>query len=319
LLECCPRGVEDFAHRIGGHALDIPQPLGNVEDEAFGRFLRQLEIARGLVALLVRLSLVLLRDGALLDRYSALPIGESGKAERQDEPGGEAAGKDLAAAGRRLPALPDDGLGLLGGGRRPFRPRGYPAFGFLQHRRPQQQPTRPLGHSPSPRLFTELGMLPDPTDIGVERFSELVRALLEPRRIIEEDEIRLRQCVRYRFGLHWAAHDWRKALVEGGCECDLSQRHIRCDGIGAEDEYDRIRTDQQPLDALPPLLEGIDISAVDQRLEAARRQRRIQSVGERHVTARIGDEDPCLWRPIHLLCRSVVGHCACPAAPAQAI
>ena len=87
---------------FGAHALHVAQPLGNIENEALGGLLRQLEVARGPVALLLGPRLVLLRDAALLDRHAPLPIGKSGKTERQHQPGGETAGEDVSPPGRRL-------------------------------------------------------------------------------------------------------------------------------------------------------------------------------------------------------------------------
>jgi hypothetical protein len=45
------------------------------------------------------------------------------------------------------------------------------------------------------------------------------------------------------------------------------------------------------LDALPPILEGINFAAIDQRLEATRFERRFEPIREGHVLARIRDED----------------------------
>ena len=41
----------------------------------------------------------------------------------------------------------------------------------------------------------------------------------------------------------------------------------------------------------PPILEGIDFAAVDQRFEAARFERSLKPISEGHVLARVGDEN----------------------------
>ena len=72
---------------------------------------------------------------------------------------------------------------------------------------------------------------------------------------------------------------------------DLLQRHVGGDRIGREHEHDSVGAPDQRFDALPPILEGINLGAVDQRLEAARLKRRFKPIREGHVLARIGDED----------------------------
>lgn len=91
--------------------------------------------------------------------------------------------------------------------------------------------------------------------------------------------------------VHLPADDRRKTLVKGGGERDLLQRHLGGDRVRTEHEHDRIRPRNQRLDALPPVLERVDVRPVDQRLEAARCERGVEAVDERHVLARVGDED----------------------------
>src|SRR5262249_15428711 len=130
-LERCSGGFEDLAHGLSAHSLYVAQTLGDVEDEALCGLLRQFEVARGVVAFFFRLNLVLLRDGALLDGYAALPIGEAGEREGEHQPGGEAAGKDVAPARGRLSAAPDEGLRFLRRRRRAARACCDPALGLL--------------------------------------------------------------------------------------------------------------------------------------------------------------------------------------------
>src|SRR5262249_36039970 len=127
LLERCFGGLENLAHRLGAHALHVPQALGNVEYEAFSGVLRQLEVPRSVGALPLRARLFLLRNGALLDRQSALPIGDCRETYREHQPGSETAGENVSPSRRSLPAVPDEELGLLSGCRRSSRPRRDPA------------------------------------------------------------------------------------------------------------------------------------------------------------------------------------------------
>jgi hypothetical protein len=73
--------------------------------------------------------------------------------------------------------------------------------------------------------------------------------------------------------------------------CDFLERHLRSDRIGREHKDDRVGFADQPLNAFPQILEGINLGAVDQRLEAARLECRFEPIRKGHVLARIGDED----------------------------
>ena len=97
-------------------------------------------------------------------------------------------------------------------------PRGNPSLRFLQHRGAQQQSGSPFGQCPATRLLTELGVLPDPRDVGVERLSQPICTLLEPPFIIEEHNVQLRKRLRHGVVVHAAADDRREALVERGGE-----------------------------------------------------------------------------------------------------
>ena len=113
LFERCSGGFEDFAHRLGAHALYVAQPLGDVENEALGGFLRQFEIPRGVVTLLLRLHFVLLRNPTLLDRYATLPISKSSKTKSQYQPSGQTARENVSPPRRPLSAAPDERLRLI--------------------------------------------------------------------------------------------------------------------------------------------------------------------------------------------------------------
>jgi hypothetical protein len=64
-------------------------------------------------------------------------------------------------------------------------------------------------------------VLPDPGDVCVKSVSELVGALLKPGGVIKEDEIELSEFFRDTLVLNKPVDDWRKALVQRGCERNL--------------------------------------------------------------------------------------------------
>ena len=190
-----------------------------------------------------------------------------------------------------LPALPDERLRLLGRRRRACAaarrssapPAPAPASAAAARSALRQRP--------APRLLAELGVLPDPGDVGVERLGEPVRALLEPRCVVEEDEVQLRERLRHRLSSTGRHTIGAKRLFSEAANATSLQRDIGGHRIGAQHEHHGVGARDQRLDALPPFLEGVDVCAVDQRLEAARLQRHLQPIGKGHVLARIGDED----------------------------
>jgi hypothetical protein len=109
------------------------------------------------------------------------------------------------------------------------------------------------------------------------------------RRVIEEDEIQPCQLLRDGLVLYGAKYDWRETLVERGGKRNLFQGNgVRLYRIGTEHEHDSVRTGNQVLYALPPLLEGIDVGAVNQRLEAACPERCVEAISEGYVFAGVG-------------------------------
>ncbi len=152
-------------------------------------------------------------------------------------------------------------------------------------------------------------MLPDPADIGGERLGEAVRTLLEVRRVVEEDEVELGERLRHCLVVDATADDRGEALIQGGGESDLLERHLGSNRIRAQHEHDRVRAHDQGLDARPPVLEGVDLAAVDERLETSRLERGLQPVCEGEVLTGIGDEDLGFGFPAGLLrCRIVNRH-----------
>ena len=157
----------------------------------------------------------------------------------------------------------DEGLRLRGRLRRAARPRRNPALGLFENRRAQQQAAGPAGASPPPRRFAELGVLPHPANIGLQRLGKPIGALLKTRRVIEENEVEPLQRLRDSAVIRAPADDGREALVERGGVRDFLERHVGGDGIGREHEHHRVGFADQRLDTLPPILEGINLGAVD--------------------------------------------------------
>ena len=141
------------------------------------------------------------------------------------------------------------------------------------------------------RSFTKLGVPPDPADVGLQRFGELIGARLEACRIIEKDKIqsaqRLRRCAVFRT----SADDWREALIQRSCILNFLERLVGGNGVGRDHEHNRVGADDQRLEAFPPVLEGINLLAVDQGLEAARLECRFEPIRKGHVLARIRDKN----------------------------
>ena len=281
LQRSCP--VENVFDQRGGNSNGIAKPLRQVEDQLVRGVSSGRKCAFGALALLARYSLLLNGD-------AALPIGEARKSERDDEAGGKASGQDIAAAGCPAAALAYERLRFLRRRRCVARTRGDPAFGLFQSRRAQQQAARTTGRRPVVRAFAVLGVLSDPVDVGAQRFCEPFGALFEFGRIVKEDKIQPPQGLGRGAVIDVPTHDRCEPLVQGGCVLDFLERLAGCDGIRREYEHDRIGLRDKRLQPLPPILEGVDLGAVDQRLESARLERLVEIVHEGHVSARIRTE-----------------------------
>ena len=59
------------------------------------------------------------------------------------------------------------------------------------------------------------------------------------------------------------ADDRREALVERGGVSDFLERYLGSDRIGREHKHDRVGFADQRLNTSPPILEGINLRAVD--------------------------------------------------------
>ena len=115
----------------------------------------------------------------------------------------------------------------------------------------------------------QFGVLSDPADVGLQRLGKLICARLEARQIVEENEIQSPQRLRDRWVLHPPAYNRREALFEQGRVRHLLERHFGGNRIGRQREHNGVGAADQRFDALPPILESIDLFAVDQRLEPA--------------------------------------------------
>src|ERR1051325_5426205 len=125
-------------------------------------------------------------------------------------------------------------------------------------------------------------MLPDPLDVDRERLAEALHPGVELRLIIEENEVQPRE-LPGDFGVIDAAEDnGGETLVERRGERYLFGTDVGAHRIRAQHEDDGVRLSNEALDAFPPILEGVDIGAVNERLEPARPQRRVESVRKGH-------------------------------------
>ena len=153
---------------------------------------------------------------------------------------------------------------------------------------------------PTRELLAEFGVLSYPANIRSKRLDEAIGACVELLRIVKENEIQPAQCLRHGAVFDPPAHDRRKALIERSGVSNFLQCHLRGDRVRRQHKRDCIGAADKRLNALPPILERINLFAVDQHLKAARLQLGFKPIGERHVLARVGDEDPCLRLDLRL-------------------
>jgi hypothetical protein len=148
-----------------------------------------------------------------------------------------------------------------------------------------------LCQDPAACHLAELGVLPDPANVSGDSLGQAIRVRLELRFVVKEDEVQPRNSFGYLLVFNLPPHDRGEALVQRSCKLDFLERHLGGDRVRTDNEYDRVGARDQRLDAFPLVFESINFASVPQRLEAACLQRRLKSVGEGHVLARIGDED----------------------------
>jgi len=134
-------------------------------------------------------------------------------------------------------------------------------------------------------------MFPDPVDIDLQRIAEPIEALLEQHVVVEEDEVEARDRLRHQLVVYAPQDDGGETLVERGRESDFLCADVGSHRIGTEYEYNSVGLSDQGLDARPPVLKGVDLAAVDQRLELTLLEGGFQPIREGHVLARIGDKD----------------------------
>ena len=199
----------------------------------------------------------------LLDGDAALPVGEPGERQRDDETGGEAAGEDVAPPRRAAPALGDEGLRLLGRRRRVVRARGDPALGFFQRRRAQQQSARAGRPTAQCRAASPYSVcfLTQPMSV-CKRLGEPIEAL---RRNVASSSKKMKLSRASASGTALvvdpaAARSARSRLLSEAAKRDFLRADLGGDGVGAESTKTTVSAwRDQRLDALPPVFEGIDL------------------------------------------------------------
>src|SRR5262249_41815244 len=88
--------------------------------------------------------------------------------------------------------------------------------------------------------------------------------------VIEKDEIESCQPAGHLAVVDPPVHDWRQPLVERGGKTNLPPADFGGYGVWAKNKDDRVGLGDQSLDALPPVFQSIDITSVNQCVEAAR-------------------------------------------------
>ena len=139
--------------------------------------------------------------------------------------------------------------------------------------------------------FAELGMLPDPADIGLQCFGKSIGACFKRVRIVEKDEVKPPQRLRYRGVSTRRQTIGANRLFSEAAYATSFSATSEATASGESTKTTVSARRNQRLDAFPPILEGINLGTIDQRLKAPRFKRRFQPIREGHVLARIGDED----------------------------
>ena len=80
-------------------------------------------------------------------------------------------------------------------------------------------------------------MLPDPTDVRVQRLGQLVGAGLKAGRVIEENKVQPPQRLGHCAVIGAPADDGREALVERRRMRDLLERHLGRHRLGRQHEH----------------------------------------------------------------------------------
>ena len=80
----------------------------------------------------------------------------------------------------------------------------------------KQEPTGAASYRPATRGFAELGVLPDPADVGLECLGKPIGTRLKVRSVVKKDEVEPPQCLGDRAICHTLADDRREPFVERG-------------------------------------------------------------------------------------------------------
>lgn len=132
-------------------------------------------------------------------------------------------------------------------------------------------------------LRAEFRMLPDPVDVGLERIHQTIHISVEHLRVFETFEVEPLERVGDDCGIDRPKLNRSQTLAAGSSEFNLSLADVRRHRIRAEHKNHRVGLHDQILNALPPILEDVNVAAVDQRFEAALLQLAVQPIGEGHV------------------------------------
>jgi hypothetical protein len=134
-------------------------------------------------------------------------------------------------------------------------------------------------------------------DVGLERIHQAIHISVEHLRVFEAFEVEPLERAGDDCGIDRAKLNRSQTLAARGSEFNLSLADVRGHRIRAEHKNHRVGLHDQILNALPPILEDVNVAAVDQRLEAAVLQLTVQPIGEGHVLPAVGDEDLGLGLP----------------------
>src|SRR5262249_46545892 len=145
---------------------------------------------------------------------------------------------------RSTSALLDESLCHRCWRRRILRSRPDPMLGLLKGWRSQQQAARPPSSFPAPRALPELGVLPDPVDVGLKSLCQSLDPFVEAC-VDEVDAMYAGDSGGHHSVGHGPANDRCESLVEGSREVDLLLALRGSYRVGAENEYNRVGLDDQ--------------------------------------------------------------------------
>ena len=271
------RPVEDALDGGGRHANHVAEFLCQIEHQAVGGAGGERQCALGPRPLNHGLAAVDLGEYRERD-------GDRGNRERAADP-------EALPRRRRAPARADKSLMQFGRRIGVRRPAVEPAFGGFQILAAQRGTRAAAQLLPVPRQFTEPGMFAHPAEVGAQRAVDLCKRGVPVVGFGAEDPVEARHRRRRVGDGDGAGDDRNEPLAEPRAFVELPAANRRGDPVRADAEHHRIGGGEQSAQALLPGLARRDVVGVEERVEAALRQRVDQHAGKRAVLARIGDED----------------------------